>query len=658
MRSNNSNSGVITTASGGTLKSITIKFNSNTVAARVVDIYADNTAYTSPTELYNNTPKGTLVATIAMSDGDEQTYTFEDEYTFFGLRSKSGALYIDEIDVVWTVSGETPAVAVPAISGDAEFAGSTEVSIACETEGVAIYYTIDGTEPTAEATAYTAAFTIDATTTVKAIAVLGDDVSAVATKTFTLIPTVTCAEANALAKDAKAALGEVTVVYVNGAYTYVKDATGSTLVYAYDFGLTAGDVVTGLIGNMDIYYGLPEFKPSVTIANLTVTAGEAPAPEELTVAPTAEDVNKYVILKGVTPASANWESKNITATIAETEFVLRNQFNAEQEFDTEVAYDIVGAMAIYNSAVQVYFISATQQGDPIVKPTVKATPDDIQLTAEAAEGNTVALAYTNINEEAMSIEAYTEAMWINNLMVNADNSVLTFDVAANDGEARTATITINAIIDAETVATTAVTVSQAKKAEPVTGDSYVLTALADIKSTDVVIITMTNADGATFAMSNNNGTKAAPAAIVVTPEDNEITASSDVTYLWNIVKNGESFVIYPAGERETWLYGTNTNNGVRVGTNANSTFSIKDAYLYHNATSRYIGVYNSQDWRCYTSINTTIKDQTLGFYVKQDGSTTALTTTVEAKAVKTMENGMIVIEKNGVKYNVIGQIIR
>ncbi len=119
LRSNNSNSGVITTASGGTLVSITVKFNSNTSNARTLDIYADNTAYTSPTQLYG-TPKGTKVAGITMENGAEQTYTFTDAYQYIAFRSNSGALYLDEVDIVWsngeagdTTSQDTTPVIVP-----------------------------------------------------------------------------------------------------------------------------------------------------------------------------------------------------------------------------------------------------------------------------------------------------------------------------------------------------------------------------------------------------------------------------------------------------------------------------------------------------------------------------------------------------------------
>ena len=110
LRSKNSNEGVVTTASGGTLKSITVKFNSATAAARVLDIYADNTAYTAPSELFGDAPKGTNVASFKMEDGASQSYTFTGNYKFLGFRSNNLALSLDTVIVVWKVksNGEDP----------------------------------------------------------------------------------------------------------------------------------------------------------------------------------------------------------------------------------------------------------------------------------------------------------------------------------------------------------------------------------------------------------------------------------------------------------------------------------------------------------------------------------------------------------------------
>lgn len=75
------------------------------------------------------------------------------------------------------------AVAAPVISGTTPFETTTEVSISAAA-GASIYYTQDGTTPTSASTQYSSPFTLSATATVKAIAVLDGVSSSVATKVF------------------------------------------------------------------------------------------------------------------------------------------------------------------------------------------------------------------------------------------------------------------------------------------------------------------------------------------------------------------------------------------------------------------------------------------------------------------------------------------
>jgi len=81
-------------------------------------------------------------------------------------------------------SNDTPIVNAPAISGTTPFAETTQVTINAE-GGVEIRYTTDGSTPTASSTLYSNAITLNATTTVKAIAIKDGVSSSVASKTFT-----------------------------------------------------------------------------------------------------------------------------------------------------------------------------------------------------------------------------------------------------------------------------------------------------------------------------------------------------------------------------------------------------------------------------------------------------------------------------------------
>lgn len=109
--------------------------------------------------------------------------------TVFGFVSwYSNKLQIVPLEVT-TAGGEviekvTNPVFTPAAG--AIFAG-TGVTLACTTEGAAIHYTIDGTEPTAESALYTEPIVINEATTVKAIAVKdGMEASSVVTAEYTI----------------------------------------------------------------------------------------------------------------------------------------------------------------------------------------------------------------------------------------------------------------------------------------------------------------------------------------------------------------------------------------------------------------------------------------------------------------------------------------
>lgn len=78
----------------------------------------------------------------------------------------------------------TPAVAAPVINGTTPFEETTEVTITGPADA-AIYYTTDGSTPTASSTLYNAAFTLNDTTTVKAIAIKDGVSSTVSSSTFT-----------------------------------------------------------------------------------------------------------------------------------------------------------------------------------------------------------------------------------------------------------------------------------------------------------------------------------------------------------------------------------------------------------------------------------------------------------------------------------------
>jgi len=80
-------------------------------------------------------------------------------------------------------TNDTNSVAAPVISGTSPFEESTQVSISGP-EGASIYYSVNGDDPDTNDTLYSQPFTVDETTTVKAIAIKDGVSSSVASKTL------------------------------------------------------------------------------------------------------------------------------------------------------------------------------------------------------------------------------------------------------------------------------------------------------------------------------------------------------------------------------------------------------------------------------------------------------------------------------------------
>ena len=141
----------------------TITLNANAGDSTVIIIVAENGSTTTIE------PNGT--ATVVSGTGNEN-------------QTPNGGSSMGGNSGGSSTSSETPTVNAPSISGTTPFEETTEVTISGPA-GASIYYTLDGSTPTASSTQYSEALTLSDTTTVKAIAIKDGISSSVATHTFT-----------------------------------------------------------------------------------------------------------------------------------------------------------------------------------------------------------------------------------------------------------------------------------------------------------------------------------------------------------------------------------------------------------------------------------------------------------------------------------------
>ena len=273
-------------------------------------------------------------------------------------------------------------------------------------------------------------------------------------------------------------------------------------------------------------------------------------------------------------------------------------------------------------------------------PTITVNPATVNVDAISDEEDyfegTLDLTWENLEitdfSEDFAIQYYDaegeeladDPNWIMVDLATQDPNIgegylVSYMIEENEGpDARTAYFKVFALGDEDYVYSNMVTVNQAAPVVPPTPGNWVLTNLADLTEDDIFVIVGTDADDDTFALPNDGGASTAPSATAITIVEGTISGEPAEELQWNLSGNAtDGYTFYPNGYTAKWLYCTDSNNGVRVGTNENNVFTMSEnGYLHNTATGRYIGIYNSQDWRCYTSINNNIAGQTFAFYKK------------------------------------------
>ncbi len=324
--------------------------------------------------------------------GDQQTLTTTaTSYSFEGSgsgeialnynNSSSAAVYILSIEVTYTT--DESYVAPPTINGSSIFEGETTVTITAG-DGATIYYTTDGTEPTtaSESGASPVSFTINATTTVKAMAVIDGRTSTVTTKEFTLVEftDATIADLHEKTDDEeyiRLTLTDAKVTYVDDNDIYVREGDKAIIFYNTSLVLPVNAVLNGTVCvDYDNYYGIHEVKDNdfTNTDNLDIAeSSEVAQPVDATISEilALEHICDYVILNGVTITSeVSGSYTNYYANADGERVQLYGGISLSSYANDGVEYNVSGLFnTIYNGSPEIQPVSVTN-----------ASADDVEFT--------------------------------------------------------------------------------------------------------------------------------------------------------------------------------------------------------------------------------------------------------------------------------------
>ena len=446
--------------------------------------------------------------------------------------------------------------------------GSQQVTLSHNDADAAIYYTLDGSDPTTSSTLYSAPFTITETTTVKAIAVKNGVSSSPATATFTKAITAgTIADAYALAENTNFTFtGNVVVTYQNGNNLWIRDDSGSGLIYGSGVGTyTNGNILnSGWSATNVVHNGIPEFSNPSGVS--LSSQGSTVDPLPLTTLTTG-DVNKYASLSNVTITRNS--GSNYYYEVNGNEYCLRKQFNdVSLTITVGKTYNVVGVVSIYNDAAQLYLISATEvtSGDP----TIFLSPTSLTIS-DSGTNNTFTVEASNlVNNDNGNVGVSASSNEFGLGFSSSTNETATWGFLRDNNFAVNGTVAVNYTGRALSANTTVTAATQ--------GDSKSVDVnyVADLYIvTDNGVTNDWHFDGAySEHMTNNNG--------VYTATFTANTANTFILFarkLGDGVNWGTRYLFGPSSGGDWWLpIGGNGNGTIDV--NTDHPIKIQEAGTY------------------------------------------------------------------------------
>lgn len=251
---------------------------------------------------YTEDSGDTTTVDMENTSGDTYTYEFDamDEFTIVNYTITAEAETADGVVTTARYSGTYQVISEDQVSpvtfspAAGAYTNSVTVALATTTPGAKIHYTTNGDDPTAESTVYSSPLNFTENVTIKAIAVLdGMDDSPIVSRTYQV--NVAATVVNTLAELSSGQVGTtyqytgdavVTFKVANRNQKWLMDDSGAILIDDSQGIITSeyeiGDVMSGLLGTLGNYNGLPQFVPLTDPGASTGTAEIEPV--EITLA--------------------------------------------------------------------------------------------------------------------------------------------------------------------------------------------------------------------------------------------------------------------------------------------------------------------------------------------------------------------------------------
>ena len=487
------------------------------------------------------------------------------------------------------------------------------VSISCETEGANIFYTLDGSTPTANSTAYTEPFVVSETTTVKAVAVKGDEESLVAKARYAIGASVSNPDALNFKLVASKDEIEDGMRYIIGSGDKAAGALNNQVLSkveveeADDIIVINDDVAVFIAEEMD---GGWSFKNEATGMYLSATATKKLAYEDTPQAWTLDTDDGVTMTYGSYGTMLyNVRSPRFTTyTSAPNATMLLAHLYMETDEGPVHKKDVKMSFSTDKIVIAI--------DDDFTEPTLTTDPEDITVT------------YSSSNTDVATVDAETGKVTIEGIGTTEIIAYYAGDEVYNDNSA---TYLI-----------------KVKKAGGLAEEgSYALVTDATVLNAGDLVMIAVNYKGETLVMSTTQNTNNRAATKDVIVNDDNTLEPGEETLVITLEKVGANYLfsfdegyLYAASSNSNWLRTEGMPDD-----NANATISIDDEGL---ATIVFQGSFTHNHLRfnpnngkpmfsCYDA-NSGIKNLPMIYKQVTDSPVTDITIAKQNQATSTVYN--------------------